>query len=176
MQAVGKPAKPLWTQWLDRVVGVRGTHHLCRILKTPLCDSTAFLKWHILRASSEEAAFLPTGALQLFQTLRAARPDHFLFAADFDSLPDVRIPGVNAPLVAATVRMLPKLTYVEHTSCMHFADDAVVPYRCRALLGISIHICCHVAPLTYSFRKASEFCQLSMTELPLRGQQHMSRL
>ena len=130
----------------------------------------------MLHASSEEAAFLPTGALQLFQTLRAARPNLFLFAADFDSLPDVRIPGINAPLVAATVRMLPQLAYVEHTRCVHLTDDAVVPCRYRVLLGILTHICYRMAPLIYSFRKASVFCQLSLTELPLRGQQHMSRL
>lgn len=51
-----------------------------------------------------QAAFLPTGALRLFQTLHAALPNHVLIAADFDELPDVRVQGLNAPLVASTVR------------------------------------------------------------------------
>lgn len=50
-----------------------------------------------------EAAFLPTGALRLFKTLHAALPNHVLIAADFDELPDVRVQGLNAPLVASTV-------------------------------------------------------------------------
>ena len=33
MQAVGNPAKPLWTQWLDRVVGAKGMQSVCRSLK-----------------------------------------------------------------------------------------------------------------------------------------------
>ncbi len=33
-----------------------------------------------------------------------ARPSHTLIAADFDELPEVAVAGVNAPLVATTVR------------------------------------------------------------------------
>ena len=45
--------------------------------------------------------FLPTHCLQLLETLAAIRTRHVLIAADFDTLPGVRIAGVNAPLVAA---------------------------------------------------------------------------
>lgn len=50
-----------------------------------------------------EVLWLPTGALQLLETLYAARPNMCLVAADFDALPDVRIEGRNAPLVASKV-------------------------------------------------------------------------
>lgn len=55
------------------------------------------------RASSREM-FLPTGALRLFDALHRALPRHALLAADFDELPEVVIPGRNAPLVASTRR------------------------------------------------------------------------
>jgi hypothetical protein len=45
-------------------------------------------------------AFLPTRALALLDALHAARPRHTLVAADFDALPDVRVPGLGAPLVS----------------------------------------------------------------------------
>ena len=97
-----------------------------------ITDFTTKVKMDVLHASADEAAFLPTGALQLFRTLRAARPNHVLFAADFDSLPDVRIPGVNAPLVAATVRMLQWLTSVSRISTVCTANDhAIVLHRYR---------------------------------------------
>lgn len=41
--------------------------------------------------------------LRLLQALHAARPNHRLMAADFSELPDVQIPGRNAPLVSTTV-------------------------------------------------------------------------
>ena len=50
------------------------------------------------------AVYLPTGALQFLEALARARPRHLLIAADFDHLPDVTMPGLNAPLVSQTVR------------------------------------------------------------------------
>ena len=47
--------------------------------------------------------YLPTASLQLLETLAHALPNHQLIVADFDALPDVQLPGTNAPLVAATV-------------------------------------------------------------------------
>lgn len=44
--------------------------------------------------------YLPTGCLELLETLHKCRPNHRLIAADFDSLPGVQMPGTNAPLVA----------------------------------------------------------------------------
>jgi SAM-dependent methyltransferase len=52
--------------------------------------------------SGGDAAFLPTGALRLFDALHAVRPNHRLVAADFDALPEVVVDGWNAPLVATT--------------------------------------------------------------------------
>lgn len=53
----------------------------------------------------EKTIFLPTGAMRLFDTLHAMRPSHTLICADFDNLPETRIHGWNAPLVATTVRI-----------------------------------------------------------------------
>ena len=39
--------------------------------------------------------------MALLESLHAARPRHRLVAADFDSLPGVRVSGRNAPLVAS---------------------------------------------------------------------------
>ncbi|EFN53988.1 hypothetical protein CHLNCDRAFT_25175, partial [Chlorella variabilis] len=50
-----------------------------------------------------EMRWLPTGCLQLLDTLHQARPSHTLIAADFDCLPEVSVAGANAPLVATTV-------------------------------------------------------------------------
>eukprot|EP00241_Pyramimonas_parkeae_P001559 CAMPEP_0114269190 /NCGR_PEP_ID=MMETSP0058-20121206/26452_1 /TAXON_ID=36894 /ORGANISM="Pyramimonas parkeae, CCMP726" /LENGTH=470 /DNA_ID=CAMNT_0001387603 /DNA_START=70 /DNA_END=1483 /DNA_ORIENTATION=+ len=45
--------------------------------------------------------FLPTSCMALLDVLHAVRPAHRLIAADFNHLPDVSIPGKNAPLVAS---------------------------------------------------------------------------
>lgn len=50
--------------------------------------------------------FLPTKATMLLKALLQARPNHHLIMADFAQLPDVQIPGRNAPLVTAMVRLL----------------------------------------------------------------------
>lgn len=54
----------------------------------------------------QEKLFLPTGSLQLFQSLHRALPEHHLMAADFSYFAsgDVRIAGTNAPIVSHTVR------------------------------------------------------------------------
>lgn len=56
--------------------------------------------------------YLPTRTLTLLDALCAALPAHTLLAADFDALPDTSLPGVNAPLVATTVRCARVLTVV----------------------------------------------------------------
>lgn len=53
--------------------------------------------------AAEKEIFLPTRAAILLQTLCSVRPNHTLLLADFHALPDVVIPGRNAPLVATTV-------------------------------------------------------------------------
>ncbi|CAI7766822.1 unnamed protein product [Closterium sp. NIES-53] len=49
----------------------------------------------------ERVIWLPTGCLRLLEAIYTARPHATVIAADFSLLPDVRIPGANAPLVAA---------------------------------------------------------------------------
>lgn len=45
--------------------------------------------------------YLPTSSLALLDALHSVRPSHTLIAADFDALPDVQVPGINAPLVSS---------------------------------------------------------------------------
>lgn len=51
-------------------------------------------------ASEPTDLWLPTRCLQLLEVLHAMLPNHTLLAADFDALPDVVVPGRNAPLVS----------------------------------------------------------------------------
>lgn len=53
-----------------------------------------------------DTLYLPTGSLQLFKSLHSALPEHQLIAADFAYFTpsEVRVRGVNAPIVASTVR------------------------------------------------------------------------
>ncbi|XP_057863108.2 uncharacterized protein LOC131071320 isoform X2 [Cryptomeria japonica] len=46
-------------------------------------------------------AWVPTGCLQLLEVLHRVVPKMSLIASDFSYLPDVRIPGVRAPLVSS---------------------------------------------------------------------------
>ncbi|KAK6122774.1 hypothetical protein DH2020_043472 [Rehmannia glutinosa] len=48
--------------------------------------------------------WLPTGCLKLLQVLHGALPKMSLIASDFSYLPDVRIPGERAPLVASKLK------------------------------------------------------------------------
>lgn len=50
-----------------------------------------------------EVLWCPTGGMSLLEVLHRERPNHSLILADFDFLPEVRIPGKNAPLVAEKV-------------------------------------------------------------------------
>ena len=95
----------------DRVVRVDGQWHETRVLDSfeeclsPLADPLIVRCLSHYRpsflASRLGTVFLPTTALRLLEALHLARPNaHFLFA-DFDYLPGIRIPGVNAPLVAS---------------------------------------------------------------------------
>ena len=115
----------------------------------------------------DEAAFLHTGALQLFRTICAARPNHAVFAADFDSLPDVRIYGTNAPIVAATVRMLYAQYALDHELA---PSNRALCHRWTVWREILLRICCHAAQPMYSFRKTSRPCQLCIATLLLEGQ------
>ncbi|CAA0819872.1 Protein of unknown function (DUF185 [Striga hermonthica] len=51
--------------------------------------------------SKPRRCWLPTGCFKLLQVLHSALPKMSLIASDFSYLPDVRIPGERAPLVAA---------------------------------------------------------------------------
>ncbi|KAH9620434.1 hypothetical protein KSS87_004126, partial [Heliosperma pusillum] len=47
--------------------------------------------------------WLPTGCLKLLETLHSAVPKMSIIASDFSYLPDVKIPGVRAPLVSTKI-------------------------------------------------------------------------
>ena len=51
----------------------------------------------------EQEIFLPTKASMLLKSIVAETPNHTILLADFDQLPEVKIPGRNAPLVSTTV-------------------------------------------------------------------------
>lgn len=76
----------MWSRMLDAVAGVG------------VGSSAA--------AGGGDTVYLPTGSLQLFQALHATLPEHQLIAADFAyfTQSEVRVRGVNAPIVSSTVR------------------------------------------------------------------------
>ncbi|KAH9568523.1 hypothetical protein CY35_03G082200 [Sphagnum magellanicum] len=51
--------------------------------------------------SLSELAWIPTGCLQMLETLHKFRPNMVLIISDFSSLPDITIAGTGAPLVAS---------------------------------------------------------------------------
>ncbi|GFR52698.1 hypothetical protein Agub_g15325, partial [Astrephomene gubernaculifera] len=53
--------------------------------------------------SRDEVLWVPTAAASFLELLHTLRPNHSLIAADFDKLPDVQLPGRNAPLVAEKI-------------------------------------------------------------------------
>mmetsp|Transcript_2587 Transcript_2587/g.7719 ORF Transcript_2587/g.7719 Transcript_2587/m.7719 type:complete len:448 (-) Transcript_2587:112-1455(-) len=96
-----------------------GAEHVMRPLTDPLISrcldvleplihppqSSGFLGFSLLRRAMGEGGpadtvFLPTGAMQLMETMMRVRPLHHIIAADFDYLPEVSIPGLNAPIVS----------------------------------------------------------------------------
>ena len=58
-------------------------------------------------AFRDHIRYLPTACLALMDLLHTTRPHHTLIAADFNTLPDVVIPGTCAPLVSSLVRTPP---------------------------------------------------------------------
>lgn len=68
--------------------------------KKTLISSNPLFRW-IQRFLWSQVFWIPTGCLTLFETLHYVRPNMTLIAADFSSLPDVKISGVGAPLVAS---------------------------------------------------------------------------
>ena len=61
-------------------------------------------RW-IRGARDWNARFVPTGALALLETLHERRPRHRLIAADFDSLPNVRVPVRFSHVLVFFVRL-----------------------------------------------------------------------
>ena len=57
----------------------------------------------VQKEAAGEVIFVPTGAMALLEVLHCSRPNHSIILSDFDFLPEVRIPGRNAPLVAEKV-------------------------------------------------------------------------
>jgi len=67
-----------------------------------------------------ELAWIPTGCLQLLENLHTMRPSLVLITSDFSSLPDVKVPGVRAPIVASKENGLTK----DHSSYLEAMGDA----------------------------------------------------
>ena len=67
---------------------------------SPMVD--AVFNWLLDVQGVPEPVFLPTSACMLFDTIRKTVPRHELILSDFDHLPDVVVPGENAPLVSST--------------------------------------------------------------------------
>jgi hypothetical protein len=87
-------------------------------------SSSSMVRWFQQVLGLPDAAgdpsnvWLPTRCLQLLELLHAVLPHHTLIAADFDSLPDVKVSGKNAPLVSGRTMPGVGLDY----------DTAMVPW------------------------------------------------
>ena len=55
---------------------------------------------------ADSFVYLPTQCRMLLDLICHARPNHHLIIGDFDELPDVQVPGKNAPPVASKVYSL----------------------------------------------------------------------
>lgn len=77
-----------WSTLLDRIAGVEPSGSVAA------------------RPGDGGAIFLPTGCLQLFRAMRASLRSHQLIAGDFSRFApgDVRVAGINAPIIAGKVR------------------------------------------------------------------------
>ena len=64
-------------------------------------DST--FKWLLDISRQPEPVFLPTATALLFDSIQKTVPKHELIFSDFDFLPDVVVPGENAPIVSSTI-------------------------------------------------------------------------
>ena len=72
-----------------------------RAVERASAQKSLFSKFvNFVSGADQKVRYLPTGSAKLLETLHNALPNHRLIAADFDSLPGVRMPGVSAPLVA----------------------------------------------------------------------------
>ncbi|XP_068660810.1 protein arginine methyltransferase NDUFAF7 homolog, mitochondrial [Aristolochia californica] len=108
--------KSPWKEvWLEKQRDSQGTTELYKPLSDPLItrcieiiDQTTSGSTKISTVKSiwskvfpkPRKAWLPTGCLQLLDVLHWALPKMSLIASDFSYLPDVKVPGVRAPLVS----------------------------------------------------------------------------
>ena len=77
------------------------------------------------------------GAVKLMETLHAKRPNHRLVAADFDSLPNVCIEGVNAPWSRVNARAVkPSITTLTVADATGGFRRRVFPDVCSTRMGI----------------------------------------
>jgi hypothetical protein len=120
----------------------------------------------VARDASKQAAFVPTGAIQLMHVLRDAFPRHRLLVADFDQLPpsnaprDANLPGalegcINAPIVSSQTSLGARADHASYllknqSADVFFATDFHA--LARAYQGICAKS--HVSVL-----KSSEFCR-----------------
>ncbi|KAF5828863.1 putative S-adenosyl-L-methionine-dependent methyltransferase-domain-containing protein [Dunaliella salina] len=102
------------------------------------------LDFLLARESEPEVAegelfFVPTAALALLDVLHRARPNHSLIATDFDRLPDVRIPGRNAPLVAEKGEVMKRYREMERTATICSFNPMIDDFRnARFFFGDSV--------------------------------------
>ncbi len=65
------------------------------------------MKFSMVWVCADSFVYLPTQCRMVLDLICQARPHHHLIIGDFDELPDVQVPGKNAPLVASKVTSLP---------------------------------------------------------------------
>ncbi len=85
---------------LDIYLRMRESHPSQSSVASPVVD--AVFNWLLDVQGVPEPIFLPTSACLLFDTIHATVPKHEMILSDFDHLPDVLVPGENAPLVSST--------------------------------------------------------------------------
>jgi len=71
--------------------------------------------------------FLPTTAMRMLDSLAVARPKARLILCDFNSLPDVRMAGFNAPLVASQPGGGTTKDYASYLDCPRGGADVFFP-------------------------------------------------
>ncbi|XP_062207847.1 uncharacterized protein LOC133909434 [Phragmites australis] len=96
---VSEVYKPLKDPLMSRCVEIIGMNEE----KMSVSEKLSFAAKGILSKvfPKPRRAWLPTGCLQLMDTLHQALPSMSLIASDFSYLPDVSIPGDRAPLVSS---------------------------------------------------------------------------
>lgn len=98
----------------------------------------------------QKKAWIPTGSLQLLEASYAVHPNMVLIASDFSILPDVKIEGDRAPLVASKKDGVTK----DHSTYLDTKGDADIFFPTDFLLLKELdHYCCSMASVAADERK-----------------------